>query len=123
MFTRIICSVAICALLFPAWLRGQGYSVIVLGDLQIASSLSASVQDPSAAPMEGVLVEEFDSDWTVPLRSTTTDGKGKFAFASNQGRRVHYFQLTAKNFDLLRFRLKVNSKHGKELHLRMDLGA
>ncbi len=113
----------IVSLLFfvPVHVDAQGVVIIEIENVQLVRSLAAVVHDPAGFPMAGVLVEELSSDWKTTLRSTMTDPMGAFAFVPVKGRDVYYFQLTLKEFNPLRVRVKVDRKHGKELQLQMEL--
>jgi len=119
MITRLVWFVG-SLLLVPAFLDAQGVATIEIQNVQLACSLGAVVHDSAGFPMAGVLVEEFTSDWKESLRSTKTNEAGSFTFASVRGRDVYYLQLTMKGFNPLRVRVKVDSKRGKKLQLKME---
>lgn len=103
----------------PISAHAQGVAMVEIGNVQLARSLTAVVHDSGGSPIVGVLVEELSSDWKESLRSTKTDAAGIFTFTSVRGRDIYYFQLTFKNFNPLRVRVKINHKRGKELELQM----
>jgi hypothetical protein len=108
-------------LFVPSFLDAQGVAIIEIQNVQLVRSLAAMVHDSAGLPMAGVLVEEFNSDWKEPLRSTKTNAAGSFTFPSVKDRDVYYLQLTMKNFNPLRIRVKVDPKRGKELQLKMEV--
>jgi len=97
------------------------YQVIELAEVQAGKFLGATIQDPTGAPVRGAIVQEFSSDWKTMLRSASTDAEGKFSFAPVPGRRVYFIQISAPNFDPLRFRLKVDANHGVSLKLKLTV--
>lgn len=121
MATRLLWFVASCVFFVPAQVDAQGVEIVEIERPQIGRSPAAVVHDPAGLPMPGVFVEEFSSDWKTSLRSTKTDAKGAFTFAPVKGRDVYYFQLTSKNFNPLRVRIKLDRKRGKKLQLQMEL--
>lgn len=104
----------------PAIIQAQ-YQIIELADVQFAKSVGATIHDPSGAPVPKAVVQEFRADWKTVLRSTSTDGHGKFSFTPAQGRKIYFFQISAPGFDPLRFRLQVDSKHGATLNLKLTV--
>jgi hypothetical protein len=106
--------------LVPVHLHAQ-YQIIEIEKVQLATSLAAVVLDPTGSPVPGVLVEEFSSDWKQSLRSTKTDAKGGFILAPVKGRDVYYLQLRMNGFDLLRVRVKIDRKQGKNLRLKLEI--
>lgn len=89
--------------------------------MQLARSLAGVVTDMKGTRMADVLVEEFSSDWTRPIRSTKADAKGGFTFAPVEGRDVYLLQLKLDNFDPLRVRVKIDRKQGKNLLLKLEI--
>jgi len=69
--------------------------------------------------MAGVLVQEFGSDWKISLRSTETDQQGHFAMPPVKDRKVYFLQFSFRNCNPVRMRVKVDSRHGKELRIEM----
>lgn len=121
MAPRLLWFAASCLVLAPLHLNAQGVATVEIDEVQLAHSLDAVVHDPTGSPMPGVLVEELSSDWKESLRSTKTNAAGRFTFALVKGRHVYYFQLTSKNFNPLRVRVKVDRGRGKKLELQMEL--
>jgi hypothetical protein len=107
-------------LCFPAIIEGQ-YQVIELADVQLAKSVGATIQDPAGNPVPKAVVQEFSADWKTVLRSSSTDTQGKVSFAPVPGRTVYFFQISAPGFDPLRFRLKVDTKRGASLKLKLTV--
>ena len=106
-------------LLGPARSHLQGVTIVEIGDIQTARSLSAIVTDVGEFPMEGVLVEEMTPGWKTCLRTTKTDSKGRFALVRVKARDVYYFQLTYKNFNALQVRMRIDPKRGTDIRLKM----
>ena len=121
MINRLVWVFASFLFLVPVNLDAQGVATIEIENVQLARTLAAAVHDPVGYPLPSVLVEERTSDWKELLRSTKTDAAGAFTFAPVKDRSVHYLQLTMKGFNPLRVRVKVDSKRGKELQLKMEL--
>ena len=105
----------------PTHLRAQGVSMIEFQHVQLVRSLAGVVHDAAAAPMAGVLVQEFTSDWKRALRSIKTDDAGHFALGPVRGRHVYLLQLTFKGFNPIRVRVEIDAKRGKELQLKMEV--
>ena len=120
MTTRLLWFVVGFLFSVPVDLDAQGVAIIEIENVQLARSLAAVLHDPAGFPMASVLVEELSSDWKESLRSTKTNAAGSFTFASVRGRDVYYLQLTMKGFNPLRVRVKVDSKRGKQLQLKME---
>jgi hypothetical protein len=100
---------------------GAQYQTIELADVQLTKSLSATVQDPTGAPVRNAVVEEFDTDWKTALRSGSTDNDGKFFVYSSNGPKNLFHSGFRTGFDPLRFRLQVDAKHGASLRLKLTL--
>ena len=105
-------------LCFPTRIDAQ-YQLIELADVQLAKSLSATIQDSTGAPVRQAVVEEFSADWKTVLRSGSTDTGGKFSFTPVAGRKIYFIQISAAGFDPLRFRLQMDSNHGVNLRLKL----
>jgi hypothetical protein len=112
---RLFRLVALVALLcFPMRIEAQ-YQLIELADVQLAKSLGATIQDPTGAPVPKAVVQEFSADWKTVLRSGSTDTHGRFSFTPAPGR------ISAPGFDPLRFRLRVDTKRGASLKLKLTI--
>ena len=120
MFNRLLWLCVSFIFLVPTRLHAQ-YQIIEIEKVQLATSLAAVVTDITGSPMQGVLVEEFSSDWKQSLRSTKTDAKGRFTLAPAKGRDVYYLQLRRDGFDPLRVRVKIDPKQGKNLRLKLEI--
>ena len=111
------------ALLFllvnPTGSHPQGVTIVEIGDIQTARSLSATVTDVQEFPIEGVLVEEMSPGWKTSLRTTKTDSEGRFTLAPVRARDVYYLQLTYKTFNTLRVRMRIDAKRGTDVRLKM----
>lgn len=106
-------------LALPTSFCAQGISTIEYHDVQLVPSLAGVVHGPAEAPMAGVLVEEFRSDWKTTLRSTKTDQQGHFAMPAVKDREIYFLQFSFRYCDPIRVRVKVDAKRGKELQLKM----
>ncbi len=95
------------------------YQVVELAEVQLAKSVAATIQDSTGAPVPKALVQEFDADWKTVLRSSSTDSEGTFSFTPVAGRKIYFIQISAPGFDPLRVRIRVDSKHGTMLHLKL----
>lgn len=113
-------AVLVGLLCFSAIIEAQ-YQVIQLADVQLAKSVGATIEDPTGDPVPKAVVQEFSADWNTVLRSTSTDTKGKFSFAPAPGRTLYFIQISASGFDPLRFRLKVDTKRGASLKLKLTV--
>jgi hypothetical protein len=107
-------------LCFPAVIEAQ-YQVIELADVQLAKSVGATIQDPTGDPVPKADVQELSADWKTVLRSNSTDAQGKFSFTPVRGRTIYFFQISARGFDPLRFRLRVDMKRGTSLKLKLTV--
>jgi hypothetical protein len=121
MINRLVWIVSGLLFLFPTYFHAQGVSIIEYEKVQLARSLAAVVHDPTGSPNPGVLVEECSSDWKESLRSTKTDSAGGFTFVPVKGRSVYYLQLRMNGLNPLRVRVKLDSKHGKNLQLTVEV--
>lgn len=110
----------VALLCFPMRIAAQ-YTLIELADVQLAKSVSATIQDPTGAPIPKALVREFSADWRTVLRSTSTDSDGRFSFTPVRGRKVYFIQISAPGFDPLRFRLQMDTKRGASLKLKLTV--
>lgn len=119
MLAQILWILGILLLSRPSGLGAQGVSIIEYGDVQVVAELAGVVHDPADAPMAGVLVEEFGSDWKSALRSTKTDEQGRFAMTTVQDRKTYFLQFSFRNCNPIRLRVKVDAKHGKQLQVKM----
>jgi hypothetical protein len=106
---------------FP--MRIEAQYLIELADVQLANSVSATIQDPAGAPVPNAVVQEFNADWKTVLRSSSTDTHGKFSFTPAPGRKIYFVQISAPGFDPLRFRLRVDTKRGASLKLKLAVAA
>ena len=118
--SKLAAIVALCCI--PLGVDAQ-YQIVELGDVQLAKSLSAAVQDPSGSPVPKALVEEFSPDWKTVLRSSSTNAEGRFSFAPVQGRKIYFLQISAPGFDPLRVRIHVDHKRGTNLKLKLVIAA
>ena len=75
MLALILWLVGGLSFILTAALCPQGQMIVEYPDVELVPSLSSVVRGPGNAPMAGVLVEEFGSDWKTTLRSTKTDQK------------------------------------------------
>jgi len=107
-------------LCFPVIIEAQ-YQIVQLADVQFAKSISATIQDPTGAPVPEAVVQEFSPDWKTVLRSISTDRHGKFSFAPTPGRTIYCIQVSAPGFDPLRFRLQLDTKRGASLKLKLTV--
>src|SRR5579885_444782 len=118
---RLVRLAALVGLLcFPTIIEAQ-YQVIELADVQLAKSVGATIEDPNGAPVPKAVVQEFSADWKTVLRSISTGTQGKFSFTSTPGRTIYFIQISAPGFDPLRFRLKVDTKRGASLRLKLTV--
>lgn len=98
--------VAISTIFLPTALSAQN-QMIEIANLQLANSVSATVQQQAGHPVPRVTVEEYDAGWKQPLRSAVSEGTGKFSFAPVTGRKIYYLQLSSPEFNPLRVRIRV----------------
>lgn len=110
----------VALLCFPMRIEAQ-YQLIELTDVQMAKSLGATIQDSTGAPVSKATVQEFSADWKTVLRSGSTDNRGRFSFSPAPGRTIYSIQISAPGFDPLRFRLRVDTKRGSSLELKLTL--
>ena len=61
---------------------------------QVAKSVSGLVNDPSGAALTEVIVEERTSDWKTVLRSTETNGHGRFHFSRTGNKTLYHLQFS-----------------------------
>lgn len=96
--------------------------VVEIDTPQFAKSVAGVVNDPSGAALPGVIVEERSADWKTVLRSTETDGNGKFRFSSSPNQRTYYLQLSRSGFNWLRIKLHLDKKAKSGVVLKMPIG-
>jgi hypothetical protein len=113
-------AVTVALLCFPMGVSAQ-YQLVELGDVQLAKSLAATIQDSTGTPVRNAVVEEFSSDWKTVLRTSSTDRDGKFSFTPEAGRKIYFIQVSSPGFDPLRFRLQVDTKHGAVLKVKLTV--
>jgi hypothetical protein len=119
--TRLLKFAAVAILLGLSPGLDAQVQLVEISNVQVASSLSALVQDHVGNPIPNVVVEEFSSDWKKVLREITTDSAGKFSLAPVPGRKLYYLQLSAYGFNPLRVRVRVDPKRGKKLTLTLEI--
>jgi hypothetical protein len=107
-------------LCFPLVLDAQ-YQIVELAGVQLAKSLSATIQDPTGSPMPKALVQEFSPDWKTVLRTSATGTDGKFSLPTVKGQKIYCLQISAPGFDPLRVRVQVDPKHGTRLKLKLEI--
>jgi hypothetical protein len=112
--------VALAAIFLPTALNAQN-QMVEISNLQLANSVFATVQDQTGHPVPGVAIEEYDAGWKQPLRSTTSDGTGKFSFAPVTGRKIYYLQLSARGLNPLRVRIRLVHRHRPTLRLQITV--
>lgn len=112
--------VAVAAIFLPTALSAQN-EMVEISNLQLANSVSATVQDRTGHPIPRVTVEEYDAGWKQLLRSTTSDGTGKFSFAPVTGRKIYYLQLSAPGLNPLRVRIRLVRRHRPSLTLQIEI--
>jgi len=86
---------------------------------QLAKSVAGVVADPSGGPLSGVMVEERSEDWKTVLRSTETDGKGRFRFSATPKKSLYQLQFGRAGFNWLRITLKLDKKAGAVITVKM----
>jgi hypothetical protein len=119
--SRLVRLAAFVGLLcFPRITEAQ-YESIDLVDVQFAKSVGATIEDATGAPVPKAVVQEFSADWKTVLRSSSTDTQGKFLFTPAPGRTIYFIQISAPGFNPLRFRLKVDTKRGTSLKLKLTV--
>ena len=99
----------------------SGVEIIEFAEVQVVSSLSGVVHDPSDSSMKDALVEEFSSDWKKVLRSTHTDASGLFTLQPVKGRSLYYLQISSRGFNPIHVRVRIDRVRGKLLRLTMPV--
>lgn len=96
--------------------------VVEIDTPQFAKSVAGVVNDPSGAALPGVTVEERSEDWKTVLRSTETDGKGRFRFSPKRNQAIYYLQFSRSGFNWLRIKLQLDKKAKSAVVLKMPIG-
>jgi hypothetical protein len=89
---------------------------------QLAKSVAGVVNDPSGVALPGVTVEERSEDWKTVLRSTETDGSGRFHFSSTRSKTVYYLQFSLSGFNWLRLKLQLDKKVNVPIVVKLPIG-
>jgi hypothetical protein len=117
---KLLGLIAACVLLLSICFANE--EVVEIGDLQIAKSLSATVTDPTDAPIPGVRVTEVRLDWQTTLRSTVTDAQGHWSLAPVPNQKVYYIRLVkGSGFNEVRFRVRLDKQKGQDLRIKLPL--
>jgi hypothetical protein len=96
--------------------------VVEIGNVQVAKALSGTVADPTDAPIPGVQVIEVTSDWKTTIRNTVTDNDGRWSLAPVAHQKLYYIRLVkGAGFNELRFRVRIDSRKGKALRMKLPL--
>lgn len=83
----------------------------------------ASAYEALARPVAGVRVDECDtSDCRHVLDSTISDKAGHFHLTSVRARSTYYLRLTAKNFNLMFYTVKLSPHAPSKLFLKISPG-
>jgi hypothetical protein len=110
-----------CLSLFGVRVVAQ-MEVVEIESLQFAKSVAGVVNDPSGAALPGVTVEERSEDWKTVLRSTQTDGTGRFYFSPTRNETVYHLQFSRSGFNWLRIKLQLDKKAKASILVKMPIG-
>jgi hypothetical protein len=77
---------------------------------QLAQRVEGVVLDPSGAPIPDMTVTDRTESWDAILRSTVTDGKGRFHFSRQKGKNIYYLYFHHPLFNELELKLKIDKK-------------
>jgi hypothetical protein len=105
--------------MFPSALAQ--FQTVEIGKIQIAKTLTGTVVDPVDSAVPAVQVLEVSSDWKTVLRSTTTDGNGKWSLAPVPGQEVYYLRFVAYGFNPLQARVELNPRKGRDLRFKLSI--
>jgi hypothetical protein len=114
-FALFVLSVAICSSAFAQ------YQTVEISNIQVAKTLTGTVVDPVDSAVPGVQVLELSSDWQTVLRTTTTDGNGKWSLPPMAGQQIYYLRFVANGFDPLQVRVKLNPTKGRDLRFKLPI--
>src|ERR1700722_1744824 len=109
-----------CILLFNLWGVAQN-QLVEIETPQLAKSVAGVVNDPSGAVLPTVTVEERSEDWKTVLRSTETDGNGRFHFSSNRNKTIYYLQFSLAGFNPLRIKLQLDKKANAAVVVKLPI--
>jgi Carboxypeptidase regulatory-like domain len=98
-----------------------GVETAEIGKIQFARTLTGTIVDPSDSALPGVQVLEVSSDWKAVLRTTTTDGNGRWSLAPEPGQQVYYLRFIANGFNPLQVRVELNHRKGKDLRFKLPI--
>ncbi|HEV3220988.1 MAG TPA: carboxypeptidase-like regulatory domain-containing protein [Candidatus Acidoferrales bacterium] len=86
----------------------------------VTNTLSATITSPEGKPVEGSDVQEMTPHWQEVVRATTTDATGSFKFEPDDGRKIYWLRIYSHSFHTLWFKMKLDSKNGKALTIKLD---
>jgi hypothetical protein len=116
----LLCMIAAFLLCNPMCFNAAGQFGRDESKVFVANSLSATITSPEGKPVVGSDVQEMSPHWQEVLRTTTTDASGTFKFEPENGQKVYWFRIYSHSFHTLWFRMKVDSKNGKALTIKLD---
>jgi hypothetical protein len=95
--------------------------IVEIEQVQLVKSIKGVVNDPTGAPIPGVVVEERSADWKDVLRSTETDDKGRFHFRKTENKAVYYIEFSRSGFDFLRVKIQLDKNGKPSLILKLPI--
>jgi Carboxypeptidase regulatory-like domain len=110
-----------CLLLFLSLRAMAQMEIVDIEKPQFAKSVAGIVTDPSHAVLGSVTVEERSEDWKKVLRTTETDGKGRFRFPARSNT-VYYLEFSRSGFNWVRLTLQLDKKAKPGIMVEMPLG-
>lgn len=87
--------------------------LVVLEEPQLAQRVEGTVVDPSGAPIPDMTVTDRTEKGVTVLRTTKTDSKGHFHFASQRGKTAYCLRFDHPLFNPLQLTLKLD-KHAPQ---------
>jgi hypothetical protein len=104
---------AMAVALMCAALAGSAWAVRQIVQLStpfVARKVDGVVLDPSGAPIADLTVTDLRENWGKVIRTTKTDGQGRFHFSAQSGKALYWLRFDHPEFNPLELKLKLNSK-------------
>jgi hypothetical protein len=115
------CGILIVLLFFASPARAV-YQIVEIEKPFHSRILAGVTLGPDGAPLPGVLIEEFDSDFKNVLRTTTSDEAGCFSFTSAKREGIHNLSFRARGFNPLRIHVGLRRFASKSLRIKLPIG-
>jgi hypothetical protein len=109
---RWLMAVALACAFFVASAKAVR-ELVIIERPQLAQKLEGVVLDPSGAPIPDMTVTDRTENGTAALRTTKTDAKGRFHFATQRGKTFYCLRFDHPLWNPLQLTVKID-KHAPE---------